>query len=298
MSGENNIEYAERYYSENPDQVPVNGDIVFIPSGVDTFSHDEMVDLMLNKQYFNCAVKINGTTKSIVVHHSNNLKKTITFSSNYEIKDCLSNCMDDVQHELGDNYRILLTGHICVSRGISITSERFYVNKAIYGPKLGTRPANKYQIMSRICGNIKTFSGYQIKGCPQIVCDQRDYNQVVPLYDIINKYHQHKSVDTTLADKLYKECTCGVGVLVKEFNTYEEALSYTLQYNHHIQRKECTDGFYHAVLRDNHGILSYDLILTNSGWGLNKHSPIRVYPCYRDITDPHTLVWVVCQIKQ
>ena len=72
-------------------------------------------------------------------------------------------------------WRMAITGNICIGRGITIQSERLeeekpqqcYISHAIYGPGIacgyrGTQSNCKlYQLCARVCGNIKEFKGFK-----------------------------------------------------------------------------------------------------------------------------------------
>jgi hypothetical protein len=63
-------------------------------------------------------------------------------------------------------------------------------------------------------------------------------------------------------------------------------------------RKIKPDGlFYEATLRSTTKVFEESEILANCKWGLNDASKYRVYPCYRNTTDPSTLVWLLIYYK-
>lgn len=88
---------------------------------------------------------------------------------------------------------------------------------------------------------------------------------------------------------------------MEEFSTLDDAKCFIKQIKPKAQPgralKINSDGFYyHKIRGEQKKIQSYDYIVANLGAGLKKNeqgTSYRLHPCYRDITDPNSLVFVV-----
>ena len=199
FDGENCIQYTKKYL-DNVEQ-PQTGQVWFIPSLSTRKSHDQM-EKMLLETHFNVVIKINGVKKTITIMENNEKTKQIN------IIETLGGDENEVSKWLGEYYydnlinqkkqwRMAITGNICIGRGITIQSERLdeenpqqcYISHAIYGPGIacgyrGTQSKCKlYQLCARVCGNIKEFEGFKKYGPPKVISDKK-------ILETVNKMEQ------------------------------------------------------------------------------------------------------------
>lgn len=186
-----NVDYVAEVFANFISDGPALGEVYFIPAEHKKETHDEMQELLLNLG-FNCVIKINATSKEIIIINdctqypliipfsdiAKELKGTPNeeFSpSNNEISRWLGNYYS--RNNGKDKWIMAITGNICISRGISIQSADCFITHAIYGPKCACSKKNLYQIFARICGNILTFPKYTETGGPIVYCSKKDFDE-------------------------------------------------------------------------------------------------------------------------
>lgn len=88
---------------------------------------------------------------------------------------------------------------------------------------------------------------------------------------------------------------------IEQFTSLDEAKKFIKQIKPKAQPgrglKIQSSGFYHHTIRNKKNqIISYDFVMENKGWGLyTKEGGVcyRLHPCYKNITDKNSLVFVV-----
>jgi hypothetical protein len=110
------------------------------------------------------------------------------------------------QHNL-KNYAVAITGHTCIGRGISIISNDFMIDYAIYS-HYSTKTEGS-QLAGRVKGNIKGFSNYK----PINIYTTNDFNTMAIEMEQKSRqlaqtaYQKQQSGTTTILDKTdYKTC--------------------------------------------------------------------------------------------
>lgn len=201
-AGEDCIQYTKRYL-DNVEQ-PQIGQVWFIPGLSTRNSHDKMEHMLLLEKHFNVVIKINGVNKTITIMEVNETTTNeITTKINITTHPIILGNENEVSKWLGEFYyenlmdekkqwKIAITGNICIGRGITIQSERLdedkpqqcYISRAIYGPGIasgynGTHSKCKlYQLCARICGDIKEFQMFQKYGPPKVISDHKIFETV------------------------------------------------------------------------------------------------------------------------
>ena len=67
------------------------------------------------------------------------------------------------------NEKVVITGNLCISRGITISSEKMLLSHAII-PFTITDHSTAYQLAGRLCGNFKNLSNFNV---PSIYITQK-----------------------------------------------------------------------------------------------------------------------------
>jgi hypothetical protein len=79
----------------------------------------------------------------------------------------------------------------------------------------------------------------------------------------------------------------------KPFKTYEESVEY---YNEKLRDKnrDKDNGFYKTGVRGRHKVQSLRDMEKQYKAGLNENKRQNLYPCYKDIHNKNSLVWLLC----
>ncbi len=137
----------------------------FIPAMRTKSSHEEMKDLCLS---FGMAVLcVNG--EGIVLSIPG--KEPVQVKKDSEINSMIRRLY--VEYDL-EQYAFVITGNICIGRGISILSRTFMIDYAILSYYVNKNDAS--QLAGRLKGNIKRFDGYNPRGTT--VFTTEEFNQI------------------------------------------------------------------------------------------------------------------------
>jgi hypothetical protein len=127
----------------------IEGSIWFLPSHTKQASHEEMRDMALDKG-FKISVLINGKDKEARIYRQNGeciVKNIMKWSG----KKPLSCILDDLRKE-NPGMSMFITGNICESRGITIMSEDFIFDYAVFSDGCAGTPEAVYQLFGRCLG--------------------------------------------------------------------------------------------------------------------------------------------------
>jgi hypothetical protein len=160
-----------------------NGQVWFIPGEVNITSHYSIKDILLQHGF--TVIIINGNCKKIFY---NGISEDLENVSNDNLADFLGNLYINKKLNLT---KVAITGNLCISRGITINSNKMLITHAIFPTKINN-PSNSYQLAGRTCGNIKKFSNYKI---PTIFCSLKFKNIIIEM----------ETRAKNLAEKAFKE---------------------------------------------------------------------------------------------
>ena len=170
----NPAKYAKHYLDLNP---PQNGNIFLIPGTVKVKSHDEVKNMCLQDSLFDFVVVLNGKTKGITGNKDD--EEFIVFDNTHaeikkiiakqEVAEWFSTWYTDYD---GKNKKVAITGNLCISRGITISSMVCQISHMIFGG--GGKIREEEQLLSRVCGYC-----YLAEKKPIVVCSTR--NSKAPL---------------------------------------------------------------------------------------------------------------------
>ena len=139
--------YIQKVMVEFSDLIK-DGQIWFIPGEVNITSHYNIKDILIEKGF--TVIIINGNSKKIF---DDNKSEDLKNENNDNLADFLGDLY--INKKLY-NKKVAITGNLCVSRGITINSDKMLITHAIFPTKINN-PSNSYQLAGRICGNIKKF---------------------------------------------------------------------------------------------------------------------------------------------
>ena len=308
--------YVVEYLLQEQNKIKI-GENIFAPTGIKRDSHDEMENVIIENNIADVVIKINGKEKTITIINNDiigTIRKTsiekIKFSEIKESKE------QELSYWLGNQYvkcnwkacRLLITGHICISRGISLQSNHFMIHRAILGPFMKTmKKSDQYQIAARVLGNIKHFPGYDL---PIVICESRTYNIIKKMEEITIKMAQESTNGSRSFgnDEWY---TMSGGT--KTNNNYKnQKAMYRIYDDELLLKKVCSyldyryisvsnndKGFKETSLNSKKKVVSLKDAICKVTTGLygtddGKYKKFRVYyPCYVDINNNKTLRYVL-----
>ena len=150
-----------------------NENFCFIPGGIRQKYHRKIRDLIFEKQNNAVVVVINGTQKCVSFYRDglDSIMVQIPLAESGEV----SNDIADIIENNGLQDRCLcVTGHICISMGQTLTSERLgNFSHSILG-NIDLDNDKIYQLFGRLTGRSKSWSNYKstIIHCPSIIMDR------------------------------------------------------------------------------------------------------------------------------
>ncbi len=327
--------YVHAYFSEN--MKPKIGDVWFIPAGFKQVEHEEMRDYLFDpdNDLFNAVLMLNGKNKEFVLRFKNaegeiiSEKKTIKSidgSREQELSSWLEKYY--IENKGAAQWKLAVTGNLCIGRGITFQSERCSFSHAIIAPNISK--SNKYelyQIFCRMCGPIKKFKRFIESGSPTIICEDRTWKSVCgaekTIYSISRQAAKGGAV---LDDELYLTADgmskarnvlfCGVDMAEpyrskdpEPFKTLDDARNWIesvigRKYKYkHTNYEECISNGVSWLLSKKNGTAHADtprykvswseLLRYGGGGGVSKKTPVRITPCYLDVNNPNSLRWSV-----
>lgn len=125
-----------------------------------------------------------------------------------------------------DRFAVVITGYICIGRGITIISNDFMIDYAILSHYSDKNEAS--QLAGRIKGNIKGFINYK----PCVVYTNEKFNNIVTELEEKSRtlatlaFEKYKRGEPTIIDKTeYKTCDKPYKYIIHEtlFNSFEKA---------------------------------------------------------------------------
>ena len=81
---------------------------------------------------------------------------------------------------------------------------------------------------------------------------------------------------------------------IEDYKSFEEVKNRVNSFGKKLQKRKCNEnGFYENTIRSKKKVFSYDEVITNKGWGINKTYRHRLHPCYKNINNKNSLMWVL-----
>jgi len=138
----------------------------FIPTDVKKVSHYE-IQKYCRESNVNC-LTINSDGMKLYANKIYLIKP----SSKKE----LSKILGQVYHKFQLKTKpFAITGNLCISRGVTISSKRMMITHAIFPPKINNTDSS-YQMAGRVCGNTKLFPNW-LK--PTVFCTKKLHKKVI-----------------------------------------------------------------------------------------------------------------------
>ena len=170
---ENTEDYAEAYLRIN---TPSSGDVWLIPGETNQDSHEKIKNMCL--KYFDYVIIINGNTKIIIDSNGSII---------YNLRDqnCVLPCKKEISEWFSEFYKshkcsektIAITGNLCISRGITISSDTCQISHLIFG--CDSKIREEEQLMSRVCGYC--YSDI----IPTVICSRKAWENVSKYQEVV-----------------------------------------------------------------------------------------------------------------
>ena len=172
---DNPSDYARMYLDTNPANP---GDIFLIPGTTKQSSHFEVRDVCLKENLFDYVIVLNGKTKSIESEAIIYDKSNSEFKHSLKTKEVAAWLAEWYTEYNGKYKRIAITGNLCISRGITISSNTCQITHMIFSG--GGNLRENDQLMSRVCGYC-----YSAENKPTIVCSRGVWDDVSKYQEVI-----------------------------------------------------------------------------------------------------------------
>lgn len=306
-------DYIEHLFNEYP-KLTESGNRAFIPGTFLKESHNDIADLLYLKYNFAVLI-INGTRKEIIIpgKPAISLLEHLSYSSDGKIPEEFKGILAKMYIENKIyNYPFAITGLECVKRGITFQSNDFLFNYGII-PAI-SKKTEAYQLMARLFGNIGECINY--KNC-EIYSSSNNFkkveNQESIAMNISTIVYERDLVDVGM-EELKEAANLNVDesweLIQEEFDNRIDANEFLHNSGLSRNNKETKEGeFLLSSITVKSSILYYpDVIkqlksfsktstfdVKNNSIG-SKNS--RMYICYKDISDPTSVVFIIRIIKK
>jgi hypothetical protein len=315
------VSYVSAIIKKNREKLVRPGVRAFIPGHSNVTSHDEIAEFLHNELNF-VVVVINGKRKEILVPGG----ETIDLQCYMSISDEQKECPEEMNIQLAklyttnnwNRYPFAITGHYCIQRGVTFQCgaepglhDGFLFDYGII-PPIASK-ADAYQIMSRLFGNIGHLPNYK----------------PVEIYTstaMFNKVEKQEEMAVNIARIVQEQGLESVGIkelkeaqnfkteseweaIWQEFMTLDDA-NHFMESNGGQQKKtfEYEGEFKLSSSTGTKRVMHYDSFKTEiSNWSKLSNLDVkknksgicsRFYTCYKDMSDPSSVVYICRVVKK
>ena len=274
QQGDTPCEYAMKYLDNNP---ALPGDIFLIPGETKQESHEDIKKMCLDNSRFDYVIILNGKTKTIECEigiYSKDLKQEVKTK---EVSEWLS----EWYIENGMNKKIAITGNLCISRGITISSNTCRITHMIFGSS-SANIREEEQLLSRVCGYC-----YDANIKPNVICEKDVWERVSKYQKVVIKLTEKAMSDnrnlTTdeleliMRETIMQDNDNNTELDYKVFNTADDGIKFTFD-NFKINLKERFNNNAPKELQQNNGENPSIEYLLKRRWGLSTNNKIRMIP--------------------
>jgi hypothetical protein len=276
--GDTPCEYAMKYLDNNP---ALPGDIFLIPGEIKQESHEDIKKMCLDNSRFDYVIILNGKTKSIECEeidiYSKDLKQEVKTK---EVSEWLYEWYSDPEIN-GINKKIAITGNLCISRGITISSNTCRITHMIFGCSSGNIREEE-QLLSRVCGYC-----YDANIKPKVICGKDVWERVSKYQKVVIKLTEkamsdNRNLTTDELESIMRETIMqdndnNTEIEHKIFNTADDGIKFTFD-NFKINLKERFNNNAPKELQQNNGENPSIEYLLKRKWGLSTNNKVRMIP--------------------
>lgn len=319
FASSNAADYVEHVLKKHP-MLKTAGQRAFIPGDYTCISHEEISALLLEEGF--AVLILNGTSKELRIPKRVpiDLRSFLKVSDPDELPDEFNSTLSRlyIENDL-KNYPFAITGFLCVERGVTFQCAPAEDHNGFlfdYGiiPPIGDK-AEAYQTMARLFGNIGDFPNYKP-------------STIYTTSSMFKKVGQSEETAVNLARLVHEQGTQDVGpehfqmaanytkdkpwtVISGEFDSREKANEFLVANGSpENNKKPEMDGAFikSSTTGKADKPISYNEVQkclsmgktstfdVNTNPDKKQHS--RLFICYKDLTDPSTVTYVVRIIKR
>ncbi len=192
-----NIKYVISTYESK------NGEVWFIPGNSKTSSHIDIKNYLMSQNFY--VFLINGESKALYYQD-----KIICILDDIKDYGELATKLGFIYEKYNlKNQKVAITGNICISRGITISSDKMMITHGILPPIIND-DSTAYQLVGRLCGNFKKLPNFCV---PIIFVTQNSHT--------IKKYRNKH-----LGFNSIKDMICNMERMSCELSKYEKISSH------------------------------------------------------------------------
>lgn len=275
--GDTPCEYAMKYLDNNP---ALPGDIFLIPGEIKQESHEDIKKMCLDNSRFDYVIILNGKTKTIECEigiYSKDLKQEVKTK---EVSEWLSEWYSDTEIN-GINKKIAITGYLCISRGITISSNTCQITHMIFGSS-SANIREEEQLLSRVCGYC-----YDANRKPKVICDKDIWDRVTRYQKVVIKLSEKAMGDnrnlTTeefeiiMCEAIMQDNDKNTEIDYKIFNTADDGIKFTFD-KFKFKLNERINNNAPKELQQNNGENPSIEYLLKRKWGLSTKNKVRMIP--------------------
>lgn len=289
----------------------------YIPAKNKIKSHNQMSSMLVGNGF--AVFVVNGHGLTLNIPGKDKIVEAKTEELHAQVRRLYK------EHNLSQ-YPVAITGYLCVGRGISIMQPKNDVYDEFifdYGILSNcSKKAEACQNAGRHNGNCKNWYGYKP---PTVYCTSK-FNVIVTQQEHLSRelakiaYDRDKEEPSMITkddvSEIVKQCTPVKQereIIVEEFKgVAKEAVKAArvrckelwpgTRISGPTMRNKDTDesGFYLSTIGKGEGKRrkrTYDEVYETRGWALNDKHPYTFHPCYRDLEDKTSLVWLLSYQK-
>tara|TARA_Y100000389_G_scaffold94002_1_gene90656 strand:+ start:198 stop:2228 length:2031 start_codon:yes stop_codon:yes gene_type:complete len=200
-------DYMETYFQNH--QTPKNGQVWMIPGTRKTSSHDNIIDIASSfdnniistfkkTRLFNAILILNGSRKELLLYNDQNKKwfqeikcKDMEDYKGNEMKKWLKNIYNKYNGQ--NKLRLVITGNICISRGITISSSDCNISHMMVSDNCCGDYAEMFQLASRLCGYTRNKNNI-----PTLICSTQTKNTLLSYEKILQQGFIDKALENDL----------------------------------------------------------------------------------------------------
>jgi len=281
------------------------GSVMFIPALKRRISHKYVKDLALKRGY--ACIVLNGDGYRLFLDPDDPDNSEDFKTKNKKIKKEIKFLLAEIYKKYKLKNRVLvITGFICIQRGVTISSEEMFISHAIFYNI--DNPDEAYQLVGRLCGHSR---GYRVH--PPTVCCTTAFRNLVlnreqlpALLANMGEVVSYEEIEPHISQTSKKRKIETINDVqtydfpLDNFSTGEKwkeqigmietthHIKFGPKFLNYIKDDYLENGFYTGDVRGTRRVYSLQELMNAPVTGLGIKNPWRLTICYLDITKSQT----------